>query len=246
VKRTVPLLIAGITGFVLIIAYFVPPYEDWGDVAMTWFNILAAIAFILGGGNLIKLNLQKISARRPGWGYAAVTLAAFLVTIVIGLLKIGVMPSAAYPLASWSGDYKEEGSAFWWVFQYALTPLNQAMFAVLAFFVASAAFRAFRAKNAEAAVLLATAFLILLGRTYAGVWLTNWLPDAETAAANGEQLSNTARLLSSLRIEYIADAVFGVFTLAGMRAITIGIALGVVATSLKVLLGVDRSYLGGE
>ncbi|MBA3316387.1 MAG: hypothetical protein H0T47_24260 [Planctomycetaceae bacterium] len=245
-KRTVPLFIAGITGIVLIVAYFVPPYEGWGDVAMTWFNILAAVAFILGGGNLIKLNLQKISARRPGWGYAAVTLAAFLTTITIGLLKIGVMPSVAFPAAIWSGDYKEEGSAFWWIFEYALTPLNQAMFAVLAFFVASAAFRAFRAKNTEASVLLATAFLILLGRTYAGVWLTDWLPDAETAAANGEQLSNTARLLSALRIEYIADAVFGVFTLAGMRAITIGIALGVVATSLKVLLGVDRSYLGGE
>lgn len=245
-KRTVPVVIAGITGFVLIIAYFVPPYEGWGDVAMTWFNILAAVAFILGGGNLIKLNLQRISARRPGWGYAAVTLIAFAVTIVIGLGKAGVTPSVAYPAAIWSGDYKEEGSAFWWLFEYVLTPLNQTMFALLAFFVASAAFRAFRAKNMEATVLLATAFLILLGRTYAGVWLTDWLPDAETAALGGEQLSYSARMLSALRIEHLAEATFGVFTLAGMRAIMIGIALGVVATSLKILLGVDRSYLGGD
>ena len=36
----------------------------------------------------------------------------------------------------------------------------------------------------------------------------------------------------------------GVFNTAGQRAIMIGIALGVAATSLKVLLGVNRSYLG--
>jgi hypothetical protein len=37
-----------------------------------------------------------------------------------------------------------------------------------------------------------------------------------------------------------------VFTTAGNRAIMIGIALGIVATSLRVLLGLDRSYLGKE
>jgi hypothetical protein len=245
-KRTVPLVIAGVTGFVLIASYFVPPAESWGDEAMTWFNILAAVAFLLGGGNLIKLNLQKISARQAGWGYAAVTLVAFLVTIGVGLGKAGVPPSEQYPDAAWSGNYKAEGSAFWWLFSYMLTPLNQTMYALLAFFVASAAFRAFRAKNAEAVVLLATAFLILLGRTYAGVWLTDGLPDAPAAALKGETLSEADRWLSMLRIEYLAESVFGVFTLTGMRAILIGIALGVVATSLKVLLGVDRSYLGGD
>ena len=245
-KRTAPLFIAGVTGFVLIAAYFVPPAESWGDEAMTWFNILAAVAFLLGGGNLIKLNLQKISARRAGWGYAAVTLLAFLVTIAVGLSKAGVPPSESYPDAAWSGDYKAEGSAFWWLFSYTLTPLNQTMFALLAFFVASAAFRAFRAKNAEATLLLGTAVLILLGRTYAGVWLTDGLPDAPVAAIEGRAVTVADRWLSSLRIEYVAESVFDVFSLTGMRAIKIGIALGVVATSLKVLLGVDRSYLGGE
>ena len=245
-KRTLPLIIAGATGLVLLVAYFVPPAESWGDTAMSWFNILAAVAFILGGGNLIKLNLQKVAAQKPGWGYAAVTLLAFLITIGVGLFKIGVPLTEKYPGAAWAGDYRAEGSALWWLFEYALTPLNQTMFALLAFFVASAAFRAFRAKNAEAAVLLGTAFLILLGRTYAGVWLTDGLPDAPQAAAQGQTLSDTARWLSMLRIEYMAESVFEIVNRAGMRAIKIGIALGIVATSLKVLLGVDRSYLGGD
>ena len=104
------------------------------------------------------------------------------------------------------------------------------MFAMLAFYVASAAFRAFRAKNIEAILLLGTAFIILLGRTFAGVLLTSGLPD----------------WLSGLRMEELSVTIMTVFNTAGNRAIMIGIALGIASTSLKVLLGVDRSYLGSS
>lgn len=48
-KRTVPLLISAVTGFVLIGTAFIPMFEEWGNDAMAWFNLLAAFAFILGG-----------------------------------------------------------------------------------------------------------------------------------------------------------------------------------------------------
>jgi len=128
----------------------------------------------------------------------------------------------------WSGNYVEPGSPFWWLYEYAFTPLTATMFSLLAFYVASAAFRAFRAKNFEAFLLLATAFVILLGRTYAGPLLTSWLPDS----------------LAALKIENITVFIMSVINTAGNRAIMIGISLGIVSTSLKILLGVDRSYLG--
>lgn len=128
----------------------------------------------------------------------------------------------------WSGDYNAQGSPFWWVYEYVFQPLTATMFAMLAFYVASAAFRAFRAKNLEAILLLGTAFIILLGRTFAGYLMTAWLPD----------------WLSGLRIDQLTVYIMGVFNTAGNRAIMIGIALGIASTSLKVLLGVDRSYLG--
>ncbi len=230
-KRTVPLIIAIVAGFVLLIANFIPFAEGWGLTAQEWFNILAVGAMILGGGNLIKLHLMKISGQRKGWGYSIVTIGCFVGTLIFGLFKIGVHPNEIYPSVAWSGYYLESGSGLWWIYQHMIVPLTSMMFAMLAFYVATAAFRAFRAKNTEATLLLVTAGIVLLGRTYAGVWLFDgWLPES----------------MQWLRFDNLTVWIMDIPNTAGTRAITIGIALGVVATSLRILLGVDRSYLGQD
>ena len=231
-KRTVPLLITAVGGLVLIVAYFIPYTESWGETAAIWFDVLAAIAFVLGGGNILKLHLKKISDRVSGWGYSGVVIVSFVVTLFVGLGKIGVPPLTDYPDVAWSGEYIGTGTPFWFIYEYVFQPLTATMFALLAFYIASAAFRAFRAKNIEATLLLGTAFIILLGRTCAGVALTDWIDP------NGP--------FSGLRIENMTVYIMSVFNTVGNRAIMIGIALGIVAVSLKVLLGVDRSYLGKD
>ncbi len=227
-KRNVPLLVAIIAGFVMIVAYFIPYSESWGEIVLVWFDIIASIAFILGGGNLLKIQLKKISERGPGWGYAVITAASFLIMLTIGLLKVGVPPHESYMHMPWSGSYNAPGSPFLWLYEYAFKPLQATIFAMLAFYVASAAFRAFRAKNVEAFLLLGTAFIILLGRTAAGPYLTNWFPDS----------------VAGLRAQPLSEYLMQVFNTAGSRAIMIGIALGTASVSLKILLGIDRSYLG--
>ncbi|WP_339742520.1 hypothetical protein [uncultured Rubinisphaera sp.] len=140
----------------------------------------------------------------------------------------GLMVKSHQVKYPWSGEYIAVGSPFWWSYEYAFKPLTATMFSLLAFYVASAAFRAFRAKNFEALLLLGTAFIILLGRTFAGVMLTSGLPES----------------LSAFRLENITMFIMSIINTAGNRAIMIGISLGIVSTSLKILLGVDRSYLG--
>ena len=230
-KRLVPLTIAIIAGFVLLVANFIPYAENWGVKAQEWFAILAVGAMLLGGGNLIKLHLMKISAKKAGWGYSLVTVVCFFMVLIIGLLQMGIHPSEQYPNFAWSGYILEEGSGFWWIYEHMVVPLTSTMFAMLAFYVATAAFRAFRAKNTEATLLLVTAGIVLLGRTYAGVWLfEGWLPES----------------MQWLRFDNLTVWIMDIPNTAGTRAITIGIALGVVATSLRILLGVDRSYLGQD
>jgi hypothetical protein len=95
------------------------------------------------------------------------------------------------------------------------------MFALLAFYIASAAFRAFRIRSFEAMLLAVAAVLVMLGRVPIGEAIWNGLPK-------------------------IADWIMNVPNNAAKRAILIGAALGAIATGLKVILGLERNYLGGE
>ncbi|MFO0827793.1 MAG: hypothetical protein U0572_06535 [Phycisphaerales bacterium] len=228
-KRTIPVLIVAATGIVLMLSFFSPRLEAAGETATEWFTILAAVAYVLGGGSLLKAQLEAISARRAGWGYAAITLVAFFVTLVAGLGKIGVRPQEQYPLYTWSGDPEATYGMLGWIYAYLLSPLTGTMFALLAFYVASAAFRAFRAKNIEAALLLGTAFIVLIART-AIARLTDSLPEA----------------LSFLKLDNVLGWIMQYISTAGSRAVVIGIALGIAATSLRILMGIDRPYLGRD
>ena len=226
-KRIVPLIITFVVGWVLILSVFFPPAEGLGEEFAVFFDIIASIAFILGGGNLIKMFGKKIINQQPGWGYALVAVIGFVVTLVVGLSKMQISGTVTFDI---KGDYNAEGTVFKWIYEYMFKPCQATMFALLAFYVASAAYRAFRAKNTDAVILLVTAFIILFGRTFLGTLATMWLPDE----------------LEFLKIPNIANWIMIVINQAGNRAIMIGISLGIIATSLKIILGIDRTYLGSD
>ncbi|MBI1345019.1 hypothetical protein GC163_01880 [bacterium] len=213
-----------------MLALFVPVLQPLQERASVWFIILAAIAFLIGGTNLLLHHARKIAQQEAGWGFSAVTLVSFFITVFVGLAKWGVPPSDAYPNHPWSGNYITEGAPLWWLYQYIIDPVTSTMFALLSFYVASAAYRAFRAKNTEAMILLGTAFIVLLGRCSAGTFLTSWVPES----------------LEALTFPGATAVIMAVFTTAGQRAIMIGISLGVAAISLRIILGLDRSYLGAD
>ncbi|MGB5106777.1 MAG: hypothetical protein WBP29_07685 [Candidatus Zixiibacteriota bacterium] len=222
-RRQVPLFIIICVGWVLLFSVFIPPMESWGEDASLFFDIIAVFAFFLGGGNLIRVHSQKVSRKSANWGYSAVTLIGFLTMLYVGLFKIG-NPSGI------GGALDETGSWFQLMFTFVMSPLQSTMYSLLAFFVASASYRAFRAKNVEATILLLAAFVILLGRTPLGMALTAWIPES----------------FSVFQIPNMAIWIMNAPNLAGQRAIMIGIALGVISMSLRLLLGIERSYLGQE
>jgi len=222
-RRFVPLIITAFVGWLLIFSVFIPPMENLGENFTLFFDIIAVFAFFLGGGNLIRVHSAKLVRRKADWGVSIVTLAGFAFMLTVGLLKIG------NPLGI-AGSVTAEGSWFQESFNYILNPLQSTMYALLAFFVASASYRAFRAKNKESTILLVAAFVILLGQTPFGTMLTSWIPEP----------------ISVLQVPNLAMWIMSSPNLAGQRAIMIGISLGVVAMSLRLILGIERTYLGSD
>jgi hypothetical protein len=49
-----------------------------------------------------------------------------------------------------------------------------------------------------------------------------------------------------VRLSNLASWIMSFPQTAGQRAIMIGIALGIVSTSLRVILGIERAHLAGE
>ncbi|MEO0080416.1 MAG: hypothetical protein ABIK44_07060 [candidate division WOR-3 bacterium] len=205
-RRTLPLAVCLVMGIVMMVQFFVPHPVSIAayDLSTKWIRIVSAFALVLGVGSLVLHHVERLRRRRPGWFYSIVTLLALVVTAVIGL-GWGVKPGS--PLQEV-------------LFKNMLVPLNASMFAILAFYMASAAYRAFRARTKEAALLLVAAFVVMLGMVPVGAALWGKLPE-------------------------IAEWVLSVPNMAAKRAILFGVALGAIATSLKVILGIERGWLGG-
>ncbi len=222
-KREIPLFITFFVGALLIISVFLPPAESWGENFSVYFDIIAVFAFFLGGGNLLRIHLMKVFGQKKDWGFSVVTLFAFFLMLIAGLFKLGNPHHI-------SGALDESASWFQIFYVNLLSPLNSTMYSLLAFFVASASYRAFRAKNREATVLLIAAFIILLGQTAFGTFVTSWVPDSA----------------GIMQIPNLAIWIMVGPNLAGQRAILLGIALGVVSMSLRIILGIERTYLGDD
>jgi hypothetical protein len=213
-RREVPLVLTAIVGLTMIISHFIPPLNMLKDLFEDWFFIIAAFAIYLGILNLIRINADKVYKKSSDWPFGVVVILGFLVITIPGLFFSG------------GRSFSDLGTPFYYLYDHVYYPLSATMFALLAFFVASASYRAFRARNVEATMLLAAAFILMLGRVPIGDWITAWLPE-------GYRMGNAA------------DWIMDFPQTAGQRAIMIGIALGVVSSALRVILGLERA-MGGE
>ena len=210
-KRQLPLLITGIMGVAFALQYYIPhPVSEEAITHISkWMQIISGFALVLGLASLFQVHAVKIKRQVPGWGYSVILYLAMLVTMTVGLF--------------WSkGETTVNGvqTGLGWIYNYTMVPLQATMFSILAFFIASAAYRAFRARTREAAVLLVAAVIVMMGRVPLGQFLLPWTWD-------------------------VTQWLLNVVNSAVRRAILIGVSMGAVALSLKIILGYERSYLGG-
>ena len=270
-KRQIPILIVAIIGSITLFGWFIdePHVKEFvGDDATQWYDILASFAIILGALNLIKLQIQKVLYQKPGWGYSLIAVFGFLFSITAGFFIKGVDDS----VTEWGAHVTSDGTLFKWMFDYVFSPMSATMFSLLAFFVAYASYRAFRIRNFEATLLLVSGIIIMIGRVpiggiisswfvmyiivlCAGVYINSWKKDLKTTftfvvicislvTIGGFIMGWPIDQPSVFYLPSIQEWIYYYPNVAGARAIMIGIGLGIFATSIRYIIGIERSYIG--
>lgn len=213
-QRTLPLILTLVLGIVMIIQFFIPHQfsKTFFDNSLEWLRVMSAFAFILGLSSFVTHHYLKIRHKKEGWQYSPIALGALVVMGILGL--VGRSPSVTLWPVNGQNIFLYLFNNF---YSYMMVPLGATMFSVLAFYIASAAYRSFRAKSLVSTLLLIAAFIVMLS-----IILYNVLP-----------------------IGNLGEWLLSVPNLAAKRGILLGAVLGSIATSLKIILGIEKGYLGG-
>ncbi len=203
-RRELPRIITFVGGMFLAIQYFIPHRFSQAvyETALDWDIVIGVFAIFLGIVSLVHFHVNKIQRKEPGHNYSYILIVGLLFMILTGAVT----------------GTGQKSKFIQWGYNGVLNPISATMFALLAFYIASAAYRAFRARTVIATILLVSAIIVMLGRVPVG---ESMIPG----------------------IAHVSDWLLNVPNMAAKRAITIGLGLGGSATALKIVLGIEAPHL---
>lgn len=230
-KRRLPLLVVFLSGMMMIIAFYIPHpvSQDTIEGAQRWVRIIKNSALVLGVLSLVTHHLRKIRRKQEGYGYSVVVFLFFIPMVFFGL-NLFHLPEAMHFQGGIDAPAEGVFSPGFWMFTNFKVSMESTMYSLLAFFIASAAFRAFRARSVDATIMLVVALFVMVGRISYGDMVSAWLQEAGVLPF---------RLFSD-GTNWIMDT----WLTGAQRAVRLGIALSIVATSVRIIFGIERSYLG--
>ena len=207
-RRVLPFTIVSVIGYFMLIQYFIPKEEfEWiYEWTLDWIIVIGCFAMLLGLYSLTYVSVNKVRRKTPGWGYNVIALIGLFFVLIVGFVP--------------GQESLKQGSAFMHLFEYVYIPVQTSMFSLLAFYIASAAYRAFRARTILATILLVSAIVIML----------RLVPLGPLSGIN----------------QWLANFILTVPNMAAKRAFWIGVGLGATATALKIMLGIERTYMGRD
>ena len=232
VKKHLPIAVAFIMGVIMFFTFFIPTRgsSDFIEEMARWNRVIAGFALLLGIYSLLNHHYHKLRRKVPGWGFSVVVYVGFFGMLIAGMGWGMDNPAATtFIQADGTPAQVQKMVPFMWMYNYMFAPMQATMFSILAFYIASAAYRAFRARTKEATVLLITAIIVMLGRVPLGAMMVPFEPYGD-----GTQF-----------LPWLTDWILNNPSMAAQRGIMIGIGLGMISTSLRIIFGIERTYMGG-
>ncbi|MCK4935485.1 MAG: hypothetical protein KAR84_01415 [Elusimicrobiales bacterium] len=220
IKRTIPLAMVFIIGITMFLSYYIPheaSQTHYVERMNEWYNIIVAFAFLLGLLSLFFTHYGKIKKKVDGWGYSIFVFIGFLAMVIPAFVSGGDLMIGA------------NLTVLGWAYKSIFNTLQATMFSVLAFYIVSTAFRSFRIKSPQAFILFVAAALLILGKVPVGdlIWTTllGW---------------------TGIEISGIVEWIMSVPAVAARRGILIGVSIGAIIISMKIIFGIERQYMGRD
>jgi len=180
--------------------------------------VIGSFTLLLGVVNLVMIHAKAIRQWRPGRQNSA----AFFIAMG-AILAAGMIP---FIRSEMRGSRASESALYEILFDGLLVPMGATMFSLVAFYIVSASYRAFRTKSGEATLMMVAAFIVMLGMVPIGVFLTHNLP--------------LTGFWSVFRLENLTQWILTWPNAAAQRAISLGIAVGALAMAIRIWFSLER------
>lgn len=202
-------------GFFYAIVYYisVPGIVDLqavSDQLLAYITAVLTASFAIGVINLTRVHWINIKRKRATRKYSIILLLSLYSMLIFSVIA---SPFALDPNSVVIPTSVIQFSTPIWEFLYykVFVNINSTIFSLLAFFIASAAYRAFRARSLESTILLVAGLLVVLGQA----------PIADLIWPG---------------FSLIRDWILAFPNTAGQRGILIGAALGIIVFSVRRLI----------
>jgi hypothetical protein len=207
---------------------------DSFGVMSSFAQILAALMLGLGIYSLLRIHIVNIAKKKKDWSFSVVLLFSMISMITFGYWDYSVRQASKTTDYDIFKNWQPANMGRDFLFEGLLQQMDAAMFSIIAFFILSAAYRAFRARSVEATILLGTALLVIF--SLMGAVSFAWDGAVDNLAAG----KDSKDFIQNFRISDIAAWIRGTFQTPSITGIKFGIGLGTLSMALRIWLGLER------
>lgn len=202
-------------------------------------NVMTAILLGLGIYSLLRIHVRRFLKQQKDWPFSLALMLSMVAMLFFGLYDWSVRKDPTL------GAELEDPAKWTWIqygkdllFDGLLQQMDSVMFSMIAFFILSAAYRAFRIRSVESTILLGTALVVILS-------LMGAVSSASDQLINSLSGGNADSLWNAVSLGSIADWLKNVVQTSSLRAIDFGIGVGSLAMSLRIWLSLERGGMTG-